>query len=70
MIPAGTWVPFQFGIESVKAEVLGLVRDGEQYLMRFFYEAANDNGRYEMVERMVQRDRQFIEGLYEYTRRS
>jgi hypothetical protein len=70
MIPIGTMVPFQFGLESVLAEVIGLVRDGEHYLLRFTFEAPDETtGQYVMTERLVQRDRYFIEGLCEYGRR-
>lgn len=64
MIQPGSMVAFQIGLESVKAEVLGLVRDGEQYLMTFEYEAPDETtGQYVWVERQVQRDRWFIESL-------
>jgi len=64
MIPAGSMVPFQIGLPSVKAEVLGPVRDGEQYLLMIRYEEANYNtGQYEWVRRLFQRDAKFIESL-------
>ena len=64
MIPAGSMVMYQIGLPSVKAEVLGTVRNGEQYLLMIRYEEANhQTGQYEMVRRLFQRDVKFINSL-------
>lgn len=64
MIPAGSMVPFQIGLPSVKAELLGTVRDGEQYLLMIRYEEANHaTGQYQWVRRLFQRDVKFINSL-------
>jgi hypothetical protein len=66
VIPAGALVPFQIGLPSVKALVLGTVRDGEQYLLMIRYEEANpQTGQYEQVRRLFQRDVKFINSLAE-----
>ena len=70
MIKPGTMVPFQLGFESVKAMVLGLCCEDTQYMLRFTYEAPDENtGQYVTTERSIQRDRKFIEQLWLYARR-
>lgn len=65
MIPSGTNVPFiPGGLDSNVAEVLGLVRDDEQYLLMIRYYELNDEGQNVLVRRLFQRDRYTIEGLY------
>lgn len=65
MITKGTPVPYQVGLLTVCADVLGLVRDGEQYMLRIEYVGHNaDTGRNELIIREFQRDRKTIEGLY------
>lgn len=64
MIPVGTFTPFMVGLDTVKAEVIGLVRDGEQYMLYQQYETQNDHGKWVMIRRYFQRDRYTIEGLY------
>lgn len=70
MITPGTMVPFiPGGLDSNLAEVLGLVREDEQYLLMIRIEEAV-NGRYEQVRRLFQRDRKEIERLYRDSRQS
>jgi len=67
-IRPGTMVPFQVGLLTVKAEILGTVRDGEQYLLLFRYLRQHDvTGVWYQVRRLYQRDRKLIEGLYQDT---
>jgi len=70
MITAGTFVPFIVGVSTVKAEVLGLCRDGEQYMLRLDYFGIDyTDGQEKHIRREFQRDRKFIEGQFqEYTR--
>ena len=64
IIPAGSHVPFQIGLDTVTAIVIGTVRNGEQYLLMIHYEEANQQtGQYEMVRRLFQRDVKFINSL-------
>jgi hypothetical protein len=62
IIEPGQMVGFQFGLESVKAEVLGTVRDGEQYLLMLEYvgKCPETNQENVLVRRLFQRDRKFI----------
>lgn len=66
----GTMVPFiPGGMDHNLAEVLGMVREGEQYLLMIrTVEAVN--GQYVQVRRVFQRDRETIEGLYRDARRT
>jgi hypothetical protein len=65
MIEAGTFVVYQIGMPSVKAEVLGMVRDGEQYMLRVEYRQLNERDEMVTVRKEFQRDRKFIEGLFQ-----
>ena len=65
MIEAGTFVSYQIGMPSVKAEILGMVRDGEQYMLRVEYRQLNERDEMVTVRKEFQRDRKFIEGLFQ-----
>lgn len=70
MIANGTMVPYiTGGVDHCLAEVLGLVREGEQYLLLIKIEEAI-NGRYEQVRRTFQRDRYTIDRLYRDSERA
>jgi len=65
VIRPGDTTPFMVGLDTVRAEVLGLVRDGEQYLLRLEYIGLNHaSGKNELIIQEFQRDRSYIEGLY------
>ncbi len=64
-IPPGVMVPYQLGLPSVKAEILGMIRDGEQYMLRIEYETLDIHDKLMTVRKEFQRDRKFIEGLYQ-----
>ena len=58
-----TMVPYiPGGLDSCRAEVLGLTREGEQVVLRIEVEEIV-NGQYVKTERIFQRDRYTIEGL-------
>jgi hypothetical protein len=64
MIQPGLMTPYMVGMDSCTAEVLGLVREGEQYLLMIRYYELNEQDERVLVRRLFQRDRYTIEGLY------
>jgi len=65
MAKVGDMVGYQFGVESVKAEVLGVVKDADAYLLRLKYigkcpETGKENT---LVVKEFQRDRKWINNI-------
>ncbi len=65
MITKGTSVPFQVGLLSVKADVLGISQDKRQYILLLAYYRWDSGGNWTEKRRIYYRDRYFIEGLYQ-----
>lgn len=64
MITVGTPVPFQVGLPSVTADVLGMDEDKTQYILLLQYMHWDKQGNWTEERRYYYRDRKFIEGLY------
>ena len=65
MAKIGDMVGYQFGVESVKAKVLGVVIDADAYLLRLEYigkcpETGKENT---LVIKEFQRDRKWIDNI-------
>lgn len=68
-IRPGTMVPFQPGLFTVKAEVLGTSQDKSQYILMLRYRRWDEKNNYTFVRRYYYRDRKLIEGLTADSRR-
>ena len=68
----GTMVPYiPGGLDSNKAEVLGFTREGEQIVLMFrHYVVDKDTGKDVLTQRIFQRDRYTVEGLYKDAQRA
>lgn len=62
MYKPGDLVQFQLGLESVKAEVLG-ISQGNQYVLRLVFDVLGKHGNLYEERRIYYRDRQFIDTL-------
>ena len=63
MIAIGEMVPFQPGLFTVKAMVIGMGKDKTQYILLLTFDRQDKTGNWVQMRRYYYRDRGLIEGL-------